>query len=277
MNTSLRFTTRLLAFLLVILCTLPAFAQDEDKLKLRSELGIRQRLVERKMLELESKLTVIAEKLQEKEPARAKLLVDAFQKSKEQLITKKMAMIGDLLDKNQLPEADKLTDEVIQNLESLIRLLTDQKDQELSKKDEIAQLDRWKKAIEERLKEQREQTDDTEKVANKDDTVANLEAQIKALENLIGKQRDVIKETEQKSGEGLRALDKVADKQFEVRKGTEELKKSIAGENIKPGSDSKPGEQKPGESKPGESKPGESKPGESKPGESKPGESKPGE
>ena len=190
---------------------------DKTKSKLRTELGIRQRLVERKMVELETKLTVIAERLREKEPERAKLLVAAYQQSKEQLITKKMAAISGLLDNNQLQQADELLDEVIQNLEALIRLLTQQKDKTASKKDEEKQLERWKKNIEERLKEQKSQTKDTEKVANKEETIRNLEAQIKQLEKLIGKQRDVIKDTVGKSGDGLRALDKVADKQFEVR------------------------------------------------------------
>ena len=52
-------------------------AQDDTKSSdLKTELGLRQRLVERKMSELETKLTVIAEKLREKEPERAKLLVE---------------------------------------------------------------------------------------------------------------------------------------------------------------------------------------------------------
>ena len=152
----------------------PVPAQDDEvKSKLRTELGVRQRLVERKMVELETKLTVIAEKLREKEPERAKLLVAAYQQSKEQLITKKMAKISGLLDNNQLQEADQLLDEVIQNLEALIRLLTQQKDQTASKKDQEKQLERWKKNIEERLKEQKVQTKDTEKVANKEETIKN--------------------------------------------------------------------------------------------------------
>ena len=108
-------------------------AQDDTKSSdLKTELGLRQRLVERKMSELETKLTVIAEKLREKEPERAKLLVAAYQQSKERLITKKMAQISSLLDGEKYQEADQLLDEVIQNLESLIRLLTQQKDQKAS-------------------------------------------------------------------------------------------------------------------------------------------------
>ncbi|MDE0936470.1 MAG: hypothetical protein OSA89_11190, partial [Mariniblastus sp.] len=205
-------------------------AQDDPKSPdLKTELGVRQRLVERKMSELETKLTVIAEKLREKEPERAKLLVAAYQQSKERLITKKMAKISSLLDTEKYQEADQLLDEVIQNLESLIRLLTQQKDQKASKKDQEKMLERWKQQIEERLQEQKSQTKDTEKIAEKEKTIKNLEAQIKKLENLIGKQAEVIENTDAKSNAGLRALDGVADEQFEIRKQTESLKKEIAG------------------------------------------------
>lgn len=48
-------------------------------------------------------------------------------------------------------------------------------------------------------------------------------------------------------------------------------------EEVKPGTETKPGETKPGEQKPGEENPGETTPGETKPGEEKPGEQKAGE
>ena len=87
MKTSKRILSVALTCLLIATTALTAMAQDETR---RSELGIRQLLVQKKMLELETKVTVIAEKLREKEPKRAELLVAAYQQSKEQLITKKM-------------------------------------------------------------------------------------------------------------------------------------------------------------------------------------------
>ncbi len=264
--------------LVVLAVPMPGQTTPQDDAARKSELGVRQRLVERKMVELETKLTVIAEKLREKEPKRAELLVAAYQQSKEQLITKKMAEVSELLDNNQLPQAEKVLDEVIQDLEALIRLLTQKKDQEVSKQEEMKQLERWKKSIENRLQEQRQQINETEKVANKEEAVQKLEAQIKKLEGLIGKQKDVIKETEAQAGQGLRALDKVADKQFEVRKGTDELKDEIGGNLNKDDSgDQKSGDQKPGDQKPGDQKPGDQKPGDQKPGDQKPGDQKPGD
>ena len=110
-----------LAVLVLIGNVSPLTAQDQGgKSDLRTVLGLRQKKVERAMLELETKLTIYAEKLREKEPERAKLLVAAYQQSKEQLITKKMAKLSVLLDNGHLQEADLLLDDVIDNLVALI-------------------------------------------------------------------------------------------------------------------------------------------------------------
>ena len=50
----------LLAVFAALIGVVPSIAQDDAQRK--SELGVRQRLIELKMLELETKLTVIAEK-----------------------------------------------------------------------------------------------------------------------------------------------------------------------------------------------------------------------
>ena len=298
-----------------VACFLGNLSAQDDTTR-RSELGIRQKLVEQKMIELETKLTVIAERLQEKEPERAKRLIAAYQQSKEQLITKKMAEVSNLLDQDQLPAAEAKLNEVIENLEALIKLLTNEKEPTLTKQEEQKMLERWKENIQERIQEQQQQRKETEKVSQKDETINRLEAQIKKLEQLIGKQREVIQDTEKNAAAGLRALDQVADKQFEVRQETEELGKQLGGEKSEPQPAQPPetqpkvqppGNQRPADSDPagekpadpksddsksdepksdelksddpksGESKSGESKSGESKSGESKSGESKSGE
>ena len=143
------FWIAVLAMLVLLGNVSPLTAQDKSDL--RTELGLRQKKVQNDMLELETKLTIYAEKLREKEPERAKLLVAAYQQSKEQLVTKKMAKLSVLLDNDQLQEADQLLDEVIENLEALIKLLTQQKDKEASKKEEEKQRameEEYRRAIE---------------------------------------------------------------------------------------------------------------------------------
>jgi hypothetical protein len=196
----------------------------------RSQLGEQQRLVERKMTELENKFTAIALQIQEKEPERAKKLIEAYQQAREQLLTQRMAEVATLLDSNQLVAAQTKLDEVIAALEELVKLLVNQNDQGLSKDREIEMLQQWKQSIQQMQQEQKQQRQETEKVANKNDTLNKLDAQIKKLDELIKKQQDVISQTEENGGKGLQALDRVADQQFDVRKQTDQLKEEIVGE-----------------------------------------------
>ena len=277
MKTSKRILSVALTCLLIATTALTAMAQDETR---RSELGIRQLLVQKKMLELETKVTVIAEKLREKEPKRAELLVAAYQQSKEQLITKKMEEASTLLDKGQFKAADSLLDEVVVNIESLVRLLTQSKDKEASAQEEIRQLEHWKKQIEKVQAEQIAKRNELEKVSDKEKAIDKLAGQIKRLKGLIEEQKAVIDDTKDKTKAGLRALDKVADKQFDVRKKTQELKDEIAGLN-KPSEgepnlgDGKPQDGKPQDGKPQDGKPQDGKPQDGKPQDGKPQDGKP--
>jgi len=63
----------------------------------KTELGIRQQLVKRKMIELEKKFMVVADRIREEKPQRAELLVKTYQKSKEESLTRKMEMVSELL------------------------------------------------------------------------------------------------------------------------------------------------------------------------------------
>ena len=252
--------------------------------KQRTEFGARQKLVERKMIELEGQLTLIADRIREKDSKKADRLVEAYQQSREQLITRKMAEAVELLDQNKLVEAEETLDEVVQNLDRLIRLLINQKTPEVSKQQEIEMLEQMKQDIQKRIDEQKDQRQEVAKVSDKDAATEKLAAQIKKLEDLIKRQQDAIKKAQDNAESGLRALDKVADEQFEIRKKTEELAKDVAdpaGEDSgegKPGESEEKGEGKPGEGKSKDGKPGESgKPGEGKSGDGKPSEGKGGD
>jgi len=204
----------------------------------RTALAVRQRLIERKMTELENKLTVIAERLKEKEPERAARMVAAYQASKERLITRRMAEVSQKLDGNQFGEAGQILDEVIRSLEALLKILVDREEPELSKQQEIQMLERCKDNIQERLREQQQQRRETENVSKKDQAIAKLQQQIEQLEGLIKKQQEVIEATEKNASAGLRTLDRIADQQFEVRQQTEKLATELGEDDLSP-SDSK--------------------------------------
>ena len=195
-----------------------------------TELGIRQQLVKRKMVELEKKFMVVADRIREDKPQRAELLVKTYQKSKEESLTRKMEMVSELLNSKKHDEAEQQLDEVVGILESLIRLLTNEKEKVVSAREEMETLERIKQKVQKQLEEQQKQTRETEKASNKDAAAEKVAAQIKALKGLIEKQSDLAKETGENSNAQLNQLDKLADKQFGVRKATDELNKNITGE-----------------------------------------------
>ena len=259
----------------VFLFSVDLSAQDEQR---QSELGAQQKLVERMMTELESQFTSRAEKLREKEPDRAKRLIEAYQKAKETLITRKMAEVRQLLDAGKLDEAKAGIDVVIQRINDLVKLLLNTKEEKLDKQEQIATFEKWKRAIQDLRKDQTSQRKETGKVANKDQELKKLDGQIKKLDNLIKQQTDLIDETKDARGAGLRALDKIADKQFELRKETESLVKDVAGDE---GGQGEPGEQNSqnseqdpnGSGRPG----GEQQSGEQQSGEQQSGEQQSGQ
>lgn len=201
-----------------------ASGQDDTA---KTELGLRQRLIQMKMVEVEKKFRSIAERLRVDKPEQAKLLTEAYQQSKEGLITNKMAQATSLLNQNRLDEARKLHLEVRDGLDQLVRLLTQRKEPTISKQKEIDQLEQWKSDIEEQLRQQRQQTSETHKASNKEQTVEKLKAQIKDLDELAKKQQELMEATKENKKSSLRELDAIADRQFDIRKQTERLKNEI--------------------------------------------------
>jgi hypothetical protein len=215
--------------LLLVCCTVSVCCAQGAAGDQRTELGIRQQLVKRKMVELEKKFMVVADRIREEKPQRAELLVKTYQKSKEESLTRKMDLVSELLNSKKNDEAEQQLDEVVGILESLIRLLTNEKEKEVSPRQEMETLERIKQKIQKQLEQQQKQTRETEKASNKDAAAEKVAAQIKALKGLIDKQAELIKETGGNAKSKLNQLDKLADKQFGVRKATDELNKNITG------------------------------------------------
>jgi hypothetical protein len=267
-----------------------SLAQDDEQR--RSELGERQRLVERNMAELEARFVRVAEGLQAKEPERAKRLIETLQQAKERLISRRMADVTSLLDAGKLDDAEKELQLLVEDLDQLVRMLLNDQREEMSRAEEIQNLERWKQQIESIRNEQHQQTSETEKIAYKDEALKDLDAKIKQVEQLIADQAEVVSQTEKEAAAGVRALDRIADKQFDLRQRTEALARELAGppgpetdgesspENASDKNDEAPSDRppsNPAEAKAGDAKAGDSKSGEAKAGESKSGEPKTGE
>ena len=173
---------------------------------------------------------VFADRIREEKPERADLLVKTYQKSKEESLTRKMEMVSELLNTKKTDEAKVQLDEVDGIIDSLIRLLTNEKEKVVSAREEMETLERIKQKIQKQLEQQQKQTRETEKASNKGAAAEKVAAQINALKGLIEKQSGLVKETGENAKAKLNELDKLADKQFGVRKATDELNKNITGE-----------------------------------------------
>ena len=92
----------------------PNFISGQDQ---QTELGARQKMIERKMVELENRFMVIADKLKDQEPEKYKRLIDTYQKAKESLITSKMAKVTKFLDSGKYDEAEVELEAVISGLQ----------------------------------------------------------------------------------------------------------------------------------------------------------------
>jgi DNA repair exonuclease SbcCD ATPase subunit len=270
----------LILFLIIASFSTSLFALQDDIDQRRSEIGIRQRQVEQKMVELEAKLAIVMERMRANgEIEQAERLQAALNESKKRLIVGEMGKIAVLLDNNRFDEADKLLTQVIDDLDELVRLLLNEKRDEMSKEEEAKALERWKKQLEDIKKEQQKQTDESRKIANKEDTLKNLDDKIKAVDELIKEQDEVIKKTDENSKGGVAALDRVANRQFDVRKKTEGLADQIAKEGRRDGEEEEPksGDPKAGDPKSGDPKSGDPKSDDPKSGDPKSGDPKSGD
>jgi len=319
MRTCLLSTLPLIAVLLLpLVVTCPAAMattsiaspwQETDDTQ-KSELGQRQRAVLQRWAQLEGQFMSMAEKLKETQPERADRLIVALNTARQNLIARRMETVAGLLDTGKLAQANQELDDVIKELEALVRLLLNDQSNRMDKQEELEFLEQVKKNIQNLLQDQNQQTRETFKISNREQVDQDLKQAIAQIDNLIQKQQS-LQQKIQDTPRNLKAQDRAAEDQFQLRQQTLETARSLedkfggkplSGETQEsrpnpsdnrpmdgetsegPGSEQKPGEQA-GESKPGEQageqKPGEqageSKPGESKPGEQKPGEQKPGE
>lgn len=227
-----------------------SFGQDDEAR--RSELGERQRLVERNMAELESRFVRVAEALQAKEPERAKRLIDTLQQAKERLIAKRMANVTALLDGGKLDQAEQELRLVVEDLERLVRMLLNDDRETMSKSQEIETLEQWKKQIQSISQEQHQVKRETHQTANKEEALKGLDEKIKLVEQLIQDQQNLLTQSQQETNAGIRTWDRIADKQFEIRQRTEAVAGELRGEPSGP--DNAPSENGP-EDKPAATQP----------------------
>ncbi|MEC7861977.1 MAG: hypothetical protein VYC70_05010 [Verrucomicrobiota bacterium] len=217
--------------------------QENQEIK-KSPLGVRQQRIKRMIVELEIQFSELARTLQKDHPEQAEKLVDAFKSSKEMLLEKRMDEITELLDLSKLDSAGEEQKKTIDDVKSLIEFLLKEDNESDRIKEEIKKLQEWKDAIDDLIKDENNLKEESEIHSDKDKALEDLDKQIGQLKELIKRQEELKADTEKESAKGIDGLDKIAEKQQELRKLTENLRNQIKGNE---GDESKDNEPKEGE------------------------------
>ena len=203
--------------------------QNTEEIK-KSPLGVRQQRIKRMIVELEMQFTELARTLQKDNPEQAEKLVDAFKSSKEMLLEKRMDEITELLDLSKLDSAGEEQKKTIDDVKSLIEFLLKDDEEADRIKEEIKKLQEWKDAIDGLIKDENKLKEESEIHTDKDKALEDLNRQIGQLKELIERQDELKADTEKESIKGIDGLDKIAEKQQELRELTESLRNELKGD-----------------------------------------------
>lgn len=158
--------TPVLVLLLMVLALLPASAfgqaiHGEDGTEADGAAIQNQRALEH-MREMEDRMATLARLLRDTQPEDAERLELSFQRSRDSLVTDRMAQVGELIAALELTEASAHVEEIITELEAIKRMLLTQDLDVLRKLEQLRQINEALEAldeIEQREAENQEQTD----------------------------------------------------------------------------------------------------------------------
>ena len=218
------------ALLLALFCAfflLPASANAQNEEASSpddaSALGVRQQRVKRMLKELEGKFGELSKKLREEQPDQADKLDSAFKQSKNLLLEQRMDDITGLLNAAKLETASEEQDKMVDDVKALISMLLAEDDDKDKRQKDIEQLEAWKKQLDELIQDENKLKNESEIMENKEGALNEMNRQIDKMKDLIAQQEELKKDTENGEPKAQDELDKLADKQADIRKDTEQL------------------------------------------------------
>ena len=162
----------------------PATAQDADA----TPLGVRQERVRQMMKELEERFIKLAMALETAEPEQAAKLKTAMEEAKKALIETRMATIAEKLNASDLDNAEAEQKRIVEDLQKLLELLTQDDDGLDEMQEQIRRLEEYRAQVQELIKEETDHKTEADKVAMKDKVLSRLDEQMDRLAGLIQKQ-----------------------------------------------------------------------------------------
>ncbi|PCJ58282.1 MAG: hypothetical protein COA79_13575 [Planctomycetota bacterium] len=220
----------LVIFIINLLISISLLSDEKiNKDELKSSLVIQQENIKKLILSLDEKLVRLANKLKEKEPENAALLLLAYKKSKESLISLQVDQNIDLLKNDELQESITAQKKILDNLFKVMSALTDE---DISVKEEIKRLEKLKKKINRLIKEEKKLIRESSKIENKEKATKDLSEEIEKLEDVIKKSEKILDKTVKNRLKGIQSLTDIAKGLENIQNKVSKIHSKIEGSPI---------------------------------------------
>ncbi len=160
-----------------------------------SALAIRQERVRRLMMEIPPRMLDLARSLEATEPERAKRLQEAIAKLQQLRMDERMAEAAKLLAQERLEPAGSRQAQIIGQIEEVIGLLLAEDAYVDPALAEMAQLEAWRKQLEQLIGEQQRVQREVRLQLGKDKALRELAEAVRKVEELIERQKEVQRQT----------------------------------------------------------------------------------
>ena len=201
----------------------PATPIEKAKKTLESpdNLADKQAVIENRVERFEDRVFQLSQALRKSEPDKAVRLEQSLSSSRSLMIRKKIAEVVQKLSEQQFADALDRQKVVSDDLQNLLKQLLEEPDESEQKREEMKQLDELRKELGQIIEKQKAHQQASAKAAGKQ-TDAQKEA-AKQVKSLLDEQKSL---TEQSKNSPEKAKE-LADKQGELRKGTEQLARQL--------------------------------------------------
>ncbi len=178
-----------------------------------SALAIRQERVRRLMMEIPPRMLDLARSLETTEPQRAKRLQEAIVKLQQLRMDQQMAEAARLLAQEKLESAGSRQTQIIGQIEEVIGLLLAEDAYVDPAVAEAAQLEAWRKELEQLIGEQQRVQREVRLQLEKEKVLSELAEQARRAEAILGKQKELRRQTGIARQGGAGAVEGLADAQ----------------------------------------------------------------
>lgn len=216
-------------FLLLLALPTPAIAENDAPI---NPLVAKQEMIRDRLVRLEDRMFRLREKLLDDEPDNAARLADALQRSGELGVQDRVDAVLELLgDGVRLDDAADGQDDLVKDLEAILKSLIEKPNDEEARQAEIARLEEIKADVDALRERQRELRKDTGNADENEHRAKQLADAIKRLDALIEKQEAMNKSP------GDTAKSK---QQSEVAEATRQLESDVRKLEQDPANDEQP-------------------------------------